>query len=87
MFRLSSTGVVHAVHATRHVTEPDSKGETMGVNELPPIMTTAQYAAVMSMSEWTVRKQCRLGIIQGAFKQQGATEWRIRTAEALGVCA
>lgn len=53
----------------------------MGVNELPPIMTTAQYAAVMGMSEWTVRKHCRLGIIPGA------KEWRIRTAEALGVCA
>lgn len=59
----------------------------MGVNELPPIMTVAQYAAVMRMSEWTVRKHCRLGIIPGAFKHPGAKEWRIRTAEALGVCA
>ena len=63
------------------------KEETMGVNELSPIMTVAQYAAVMGMSEWTVRKHCRLGIIPGAFKHPGAKEWRIRTAEALGVCA
>lgn len=59
----------------------------MSIGDLPPVMTTAQYAAVMSMSEWTVRKHCRLGIIPGAFKHPGAKEWRIRTAEAPGACA
>lgn len=59
----------------------------MSIGDLPPVMTVAQYAAVMCMSEWTVRKHCRLGIIPGAFKHPGAKERRIRTAEALGVCA
>lgn len=59
----------------------------MSIGDLPPVMTVAQYAAVMGMSEWTVRKHCRLGIIPGAFKHRGAKEWRIRTAEALGVRA
>lgn len=76
----------HGGHGSPLVTF-EIKEETMGVNELPPVMTVAQYAAVMRMSEWTVRKHCRLGIIPGAFKHPGAKEWRIRTAEALGVCA
>ena len=44
----------------------------MSSGDLPPVMTVAQYAAVMGMSEWTVRKHCRLGLIPGAFKHPGA---------------
>lgn len=59
----------------------------MGVKELPPVMTTEQYAKVTGYHVQTVREHCRLGIIPGAFKRPGAKEWRIRTAEALGVAS
>lgn len=59
----------------------------MGVKELPPVMTAEQYAKATQQSTYTVRKHCRLGIIPGAFKRPGSKEWRIRTAEALGVAS
>lgn len=57
----------------------------MDIKEIPPVATVATFARITGQSEYTVRKQCREGVLPGAVKHPGQREWRIRTAEALGV--
>ncbi len=54
---------------------------TLDPERLPPVLTTEQYAALIGLSERTVRRHLKLGILPGAKK--GVRKWGISRATAV----
>jgi excisionase family DNA binding protein len=49
---------------------------TTNLDDLPAILTTEEAAALMRVTEQTIKKWCRAGKMPGAFKL-GGREWRV----------